>query len=289
MNMAQSTIRLVSGNVALCKPMESLYVPIVVGGRVCNAMLDSGSTVSLIDQDFLNRRSEVLLNSAKQLLLTASGNRMDSIGEVDLPIKIGKFCCYQRFVVVSSLIESCILGVDFLVLHRVALDFSYKRVTGPELGVVNANNNLESSTILCHNHGKPEHYPEMYANVISDGGDAPDEDWKCHGAVPDYIRPLTIDLPECDPEFLDIVEIYKDLFSSIPGVAKVKEFRIRTANSNPVKVPPRLIPQAYYQEVQSQVKEICERYIIRISNSTWLAPPVMVEKKDGTVRGGASS
>ena len=163
-------------------------------GRICNAMLDSGSTVSLIDQDFLNRRSEVVLNFAKQLLLTASGNRMDSIGEVDLSIKIGKFCCYQRFVVVSSLIESCILGIDFLVLHRVALDFSSKRVTGPELGVVNANNNLESSTILCHNHGKSEHYPEMYANVISDGGDAPDEDWECHGAVPDYIRPPTIDL-----------------------------------------------------------------------------------------------
>ena len=50
----------------------------------------------------------------------------------------------------------------------------------------------------------------MYANVISDGGDPPDEDWECHGAVPDYIRPSTIDLPECDPEFLDIVEIYKD-------------------------------------------------------------------------------
>ena len=71
--------------------MESLYVPIVVGGRACDAMLDSGFTVSLIDQDFLKRRSEVGVNSAKQLLLTASGNRMDSIGEVDLPIKIGKF------------------------------------------------------------------------------------------------------------------------------------------------------------------------------------------------------
>ena len=239
--------------------MESLYVRIVVGGKVCNAMLDSGSTVSLIVQSFLERRSEVALNSAKQVLLTASGNRMDSIGEVDLPIKIGKFCCSQRFVVVSSLIESCILGVDFLVLHRVALDFSSKRISGPELGVVNANNNLELCTILCHNHGKSRPYSEMYAIVISDGGDAPDEDWECHGAVPDYIRPPTIDLPECDAEFLDIVEIYKDLFSSMPGVAKVKEFRIRTANSNPVKVPPRLVPQAYHQEVQSQVKEMCER------------------------------
>ena len=67
----------------------------------------------------------------------------------------------------------------------------------------------------------------MYANVISDGGDAPDEDWECHGAVPDYIRPPTIDLPECDPEFLDIVEIYKGIFSSKPGVAKVKESELQ--------------------------------------------------------------
>ena len=59
----------------------------------------------------------------------------------------------------SSLIESCILGVDFLVLHRVALDFSSKRVTGPELGVVNANNNLESSTILWE-------YRQLAPNLI---------------------------------------------------------------------------------------------------------------------------
>ena len=33
------------------------------------------------------------------------------------------------------------------------------------------------------------------------------------GAVPDYVHPPRIDLPECSSEFSDILEIYKDLFA----------------------------------------------------------------------------
>ena len=64
------------------------------------------STVSLVDQSLLNNRSGLTLNATKQSLFTASGYRNDSIGEVDFQNKIGKLCCFQRFVVESSLIEN---------------------------------------------------------------------------------------------------------------------------------------------------------------------------------------
>ena len=77
---------------------------------------------------------------------------MELIGEVDLQVKVGKLCCLQRFVVVPSLIERCVLGVDFLVLHRVTFDFSTKNVTGPELGVVNTKK--KSVITMCQKHTK---------------------------------------------------------------------------------------------------------------------------------------
>ena len=66
---ARSTIPFYSENVALCKQMENLYVSILVGDKVCNAMLDCGSTVSLIDKNLLARQSEVILKSVKTMLI----------------------------------------------------------------------------------------------------------------------------------------------------------------------------------------------------------------------------
>lgn len=76
-------------------------------------MIDSGSTVSIIGKGILGQISKIVLKSARQNLITASGNKIESLGETELQITIGKHLLNQTFVVVSSLIESCILGVDF--------------------------------------------------------------------------------------------------------------------------------------------------------------------------------
>ena len=58
---------------------------------------------------------------AKQSLISASGNLMDVIAETELEISIGDLQSSQKFIVVSSLITDCILGVDFLARHKVHL------------------------------------------------------------------------------------------------------------------------------------------------------------------------
>ena len=44
-----------------------------------------------------------------------------------------------------------------------------------------------------------------------------------------------------------------------------------------------MVPQSFQQELNSQI-EMLRKYVIRVSNSLWMAPPVMVNKKDGTIR-----
>ena len=45
-----------------------------------------------------------------------------------------------------------------------------------------------------------------------------------------------------------------------------------------------MVPRAYQQEVHLQIEEMLRRNIIRVSSSSWISPPVMVNKKDGTIR-----
>ena len=139
----------------------------------------------------------------------------------------------------------------------------------------------ESSKSSCRVHR--EIVPEMYSiSTIVDT--SIEDDWECRCAVPRYGSISTFELPVCNEEFIDIMDEFRDLFNSVPGVAKVEEFRIYTSNEIPIRTPPRMIPQAYKSEVDIQIQDMLDRNIIRVSNSPWLSPPVIVGKKDGGIR-----
>ena len=47
---------------------------------------------------------------------------------------------------------------------------------------------------------------------------------------------------------MDIINEYKDLFSSVPGVARIEDFQIRTGSPGSVRIHPRMVPKAYQEE-----------------------------------------
>ena len=69
-----------------------------------------------------------------------------------------------------------------------------------------------------------------------------------------------------------------------PDVANVEEFRIFTSNAAPTYTALRMVSEAHRSEVNSQIKNMLERNVIRVSSSPWLSPPVIVEKKGGGLR-----
>ena len=80
-------------------------------------------------------------------------------------------------------------------------------------------------------------------------------------------------------EFADIIEDFQELFATVPDVANVEPFPIRTGNAAPVKLPPRMIPQAYQHEMHSQIKEMLSKGVIKVSNSPWLAPQCLLRRR----------
>jgi hypothetical protein len=85
------------------------------------------------------------------------------------------------------------------------------------------------------------------------------------------------------PGFEVVVEEFKDLFRTSPGVTSEAQHYIPTTG-NPVRVPPRRIPAHYRDEVEQQIQEMLDLGIIEESSSPWMAPAVFVRKKSGEIR-----
>jgi len=79
-------------------------------------MLDSGSSISLVQRDVLSQAQDIVQVKATRSLqlVTASGEQLPIVGHIQAPVTLGELKFLHEFVVVESLVASVILGIDFL-------------------------------------------------------------------------------------------------------------------------------------------------------------------------------
>lgn len=68
------------------------------------------------------------------------------------------------------------------------------------------------------------------------------------------------------------------------GRTGVVKHHINTGNSRPIKQHPRRIPPHLTEEADKTIDDMLARDVIKLSNSPWSSPIVMVKKKDGSCR-----
>ena len=97
-----------------------------LGGASVELMLDSGSSVSLIQIDALKGACNVVqVSSARQIqLVTVSGDRLPIIKHVKAPVQLDELCVIHEFIVVKTLVAPVILGIDFLQRNELILNFT---------------------------------------------------------------------------------------------------------------------------------------------------------------------
>ena len=112
-------------------------------------MLDSGSSISLVQKDILAWSNQFQnIQSARPIhLLTASGDQLPIVCHIRTQVKLGELELLHEFVVVESLVTAVILGVDFLQRNRLVLNFSQMPI-----GVHHA----PASTPISHQPPTPE-------------------------------------------------------------------------------------------------------------------------------------
>ena len=77
---------------------------------------------------------------------------------------------------------------------------------------------------------------------------------------------------------------FPEVFSDLPGKAKVGCFKIETGDAEPRRSHPYRVPDRLKEGVRSEVNKLVELGIVVPSTSPWASPVVPVPKTDGTVR-----
>ena len=97
-----------------------------LGGKAVDVMLDSASSVSLVQSSTLTGMKDVVgVQCARSLrLVTASGDQLPILRHIRTHVKLGEFNVMHDFVVVDSLVTPVILGIDFLQQNGLVLDFT---------------------------------------------------------------------------------------------------------------------------------------------------------------------
>ena len=202
-------------------------------GVVVDMMLDSGSSVSLVQHNVRVQAQDIVRVKARKpvQLVMASGKQLPILEHIRVPIKLSELELLHEFLVVENLVAPVILGVDFLHGNELMLDFTRGHVV-----VHRANPSLPVAQILPLYQAERKSQARACAITALEqpGTDVVDE---C--AVPNYDDSPSLELPECPvPAFHSVVMEYHDLFCITPGVTE-EAYHFIPTTGNPVRIPPR--------------------------------------------------
>ena len=272
-----------------------------------NSLFDSGSSVSLVTTSIVQQSGYPICEGFHKKLVSASGNQLEIRGRICLPIIVGEMKIDQMFVVVSELITPVILGIDFLIRHKVHLDFGSGIIESPDIGKVKLDwphyssnselhlkkisNSISTDKLLEKENANVRNQAYLVQETPLSSAmlytkesthDIAGDCDECY--IPCFEERIEYDIPSHPKELSELLDEFKDRFSTTPERTDISCHKISTGDSRPSLIPARRVPVHYQQQVDQQLKTMLEQGIIKESNSPWVAPAVYVTKKDGSVR-----
>ena len=218
-------------------------------------MLDSGSSVSLIRQDMITCSMQDMVRLqgiCNMQLVTASGQPLKIVRRIKVPVSVGNLELNHIFVVVDQLITSAILGIDFFHMHDLVLDFTSMPVEIHKKYYSSTEDKLvqqvpHSMKAIMDGERKVKS-KACAVSILENPTERDIEDCM----IPDFCQSEQFDIPTCQmPSFHSLVERYKALFCTTPGVTSAA-FHSIPINGSPARVPPRRIPAHFRDEVENK-------------------------------------
>ncbi|GMI67523.1 hypothetical protein HRI_000421600 [Hibiscus trionum] len=237
------------------------------------SLIDSGSTHSYI----LREHAELLGLPVESLDVGMCVT--SSFGETVVTRKLYRRCplVVQDHVFHVDLMElpfygfDVILGMDWLVEHRVVVDCENKRVSlklADDYEVVVVGENVK-----------------FLANVVSTLEASRMLRQGCEAYLAFVMNPSSKELRVQDIRTVrEFPGVFPEELSGLPPNREV-EFGIELyENTTPVSITPYRMAPKELKELKTQLQELLDRGFIRPSVSPWGAPVLFVKKKDGTMR-----
>ncbi|XP_072395302.1 uncharacterized protein [Diabrotica undecimpunctata] len=162
LNPANISFPLISTSDTLCRTNPLLdirtqdnrpYISINIGSETISALVDSGSNVSIIGSPalFLLKKLNLHLHyDISVQLTTADGNVQSTLGYVFLPVTLSGSTQKLKVLVVPSISHKMILGMDFMKLFRISLDFTNFSYSTAKLSTCVVNTIVSSENLSTH-------------------------------------------------------------------------------------------------------------------------------------------
>lgn len=227
-------------------------------------LIDSGSPVSLIKEDMVPNEFQILNFDNNTSFYGLNFTELKTIGKCLCLIEVNK-CCYEIELIVvdaKSMKYSILLGRDFL--------------------------NITNSKIMI---GESEKENKVHKLQNEFDLDENTEFEKAIMALENYTdkNDINLNVQENVPHEVKstLEKIFRNTYVNLerPEEPEIKfEMKINLDNLKPFNCPPRRLAYAEKQALQKIIDELLENKIIRVSESEYTSPIVLVRKKTGELR-----
>ncbi|CAI5697370.1 unnamed protein product [Oreochromis niloticus] len=277
------------------------YAPLVVNGLCCSALVDTGSSATVLRPDVVGTGVRILPTTVK--LQTVTGERAPMLGETLLSLTVGRKSV--RCSVWVADLEDCILGLDVLRALDCVIDTGWGMLSFPDGGVVRM---LRRPPLPDHPaaHALSERAADFPPDLTS--SPAAPEDTLTLTSSAHYAASCPPLLPEEPPDkggrvsavrrvweencdgltageqglLWQLLRDFKDCFSFSEddmGRTDLIHHDIDTGEAQPIRMRPRRLPLARQAAAEKALREMQRAGLIEPSTSPWASPVVMVPKK----------
>ena len=249
-------------------PEETVVINVSIENIICDAMIDSGAALSVIDERTIHKLN-LKIQPLKKDLRAFDNSIVKSPGFVELCVKIGTKSIIHKFVVITDQQGKSVLvlGRDFQkCFSQTIFDWKHQRVC---LG------NEWFNTTMWIRGGQLESRISVAKDFEESSGNLKFD------INPKLSSEQQVELRELLKEFAD--RFAKD--NKKPTLTNLGEHVIGVMpDAKPVKCKRYRISPYQEKEIAKQADKMVQDGIARLSNSPWAHNVVSVTKKDGTER-----
>ena len=99
--------------------------PTKIGTAVCNALIDTGTTKSCINEKFYQQLPTISLQELKNVSVKlATGSNLTPLGIISYSFELGNIRFHNNLIVCRNLTRPLILGRDFLLQHHITVHYA---------------------------------------------------------------------------------------------------------------------------------------------------------------------
>ncbi|UYV69417.1 K02A2.6-like, partial [Cordylochernes scorpioides] len=307
---------------SIAAKLQQNYVEIIIDDIAFSALVDSGSSFSVISDGLRRQLKKTMFKDSGMTLKVADGKNVTSIGRCTISLSINGLEQPLEFIVLPNSNPSIILGWDFLEASNAVIDCgraeirldeakdvlnspaSMGKVVASRSVVIPAEStkliNVMSEELNGQNQvlfepskkvliGKGLTLPCALFRLSHNKGKL----WIVNSSTTAQIVPKGMCLGKIQrveennlTAILECSEFNKEVKNAnhASHADKITKHKIETGNHQPIKHRPYRVSPTERQAIQTEVDKMLDAGIIRHSESPWSSPVILVKKKDGNWR-----